>query len=129
MAWNNSKEITMEIDPAFDHILEEGANTSINLRKISWNNRPYKVDIRKWSYKDGQEQAMKGVGLSDEGANELASVLIEEGYGDTKRIINAIKNRKDYNDAFNINDENIIDEDTSEEYYDASELFGGKIDG
>lgn len=126
MAWNNSnKEITMDIEPDFDFIIEEGANTSINLRKISWNGRPSKLDIRKWSYQDGQERAMKGVGLSDEGADELANVLVEQGYGDTKRITKAIKQREDYNESNT--DESVESDidDGSEEYYNPSELFGG----
>lgn len=128
MAWNKSKEITMEMEDNFDFIIEEGQNTSINLRKISWNGRPSKLDIRKWSYQDGEERAMKGVGLSDEGANELASVLIEQGYGDTSRIIKAIKERKDYDGSINgniINNNSEPVDDGSEEYYDPSELFGG----
>ena len=128
MAWNKSKEITMEIEDNFDFILEEGQNTSINLRKIAWNGRPSKIDIRKWSYQNGEERAMKGVRLSDEGANELASVLVEQGYGDTCRIIKAIKKREDYDGSINgdiINNNLESADDDSEEYYDPSELFGG----
>lgn len=126
MAWNKSKEITMEMEDNFDFIIEEGQNTSINLRKISWNGRPSKLDIRKWSYQDGEERAMKGIGLSDEGANELTGILVEQGYGDTKRLIKAIKEREDYDGSIkenNIEGTKYIDDD-SEEYYDPSELFG-----
>lgn len=123
MAWkNNNKEFKMEIKDNFDFILEEGQNTSINLRKISWNDRPAKLDIRKWNYLDGKETAMKGVGLTDEGAHELAAVLVENGYGDTARLIKALKQRKDYND----NPKQIINaeyDDGEESYYDPSELF------
>lgn len=126
MAWNNSnKEFKMEILPGFDFIIEEGANTSINLRKISWGGRDPKLDIRKWSYQDGQERAMKGVGLTNEGANELSNVLVEQGYGDTKRIINAIKQRQDYDGSINSIETDEDNDDGSEEYYDPSELFGG----
>jgi len=120
MAWNKSKEITMEMEDNFDFILEEGQNTSINLRKISWNGRPSKLDIRKWNYVDGKEVAMKGVGLSEDGANELASVLVEQGYGDTKRIAKALKSR-----GVSLEDnEEIYEDNETEEYYDPSILLG-----
>lgn len=121
MAWN--KEISMDIEKDFDFVLEEGQNTSINLRKISWNNRPHKIDIRKWVYQDGTERAMKGIGLSDEGANELANVLVEQGFGDTSRIIKAIEARAKY-DALVSAPQDAMD-DGAEEYYDPSELLGG----
>lgn len=121
MAWNKSKEITMEIEDNFDFILEEGQNTSINLRKISWNGRPSKLDIRKWNYTDGNEVAMKGIGLSEDGANELASVLVEQGYGDTKRIIKALKSRG-FNEEELKNNE-IYEDNEVEEYYDPSILL------
>ena len=125
MAWNKDKEFSMEIEDNFDFILEEGQNTSINLRRISWNGRPSKIDIRKWVYNDGTERAMKGVSLSDEGADELANVLIEQGFGNTKRIIKAIKARKDYDGSISGNiTEEIAEDDGSEEYYDPSELLG-----
>ena len=115
------KDITMEIQPDFDFILEEGQNTSTNLRKVSWNGREPKLDIRKWSYSEGGERAMRGVTLTDEGGDELASVLVEQGYGDTKRIAKAIMSRDDYN----IDDEVApFEDDGSEEYYDPSELLG-----
>lgn len=121
MAWNKSKEITMEIEDNFDFILEEGQNTSINLRKISWNGRPSKLDIRKWNYTDGNEVAMKGIGLSEDGANELASVLVEQGYGDTKRIIKALKSRG-FNEKELKNNE-VYEDNEAEEYYDPSILL------
>lgn len=128
MAWNKNKDISMEIEKEFDFIIEEGQNTSINLRRISWNGRPSKIDIRKWVYQDGNERAMKGVSLSDEGADELANVLVEQGYGNTSRLIKTIKQREDYNnlngDKFDVK----IDDDGSEEYYDPSELLEGYID-
>ena len=42
-----AKEFSYEIIPDFDFIIEEGQNNSTNLRKISWNGREPKLDIRK----------------------------------------------------------------------------------
>lgn len=125
MAARENKEITMEIQEGFDFIIEESGNSSLNLRKVGWNGRPAKLDLRKWNYQDGQERAMKGVTMSDEGADELTGVLVEQGYGDTKRIAKAIVKRDDYNNAMEHLDD--IEEeitDDSEEYYDPSELLG-----
>ena len=125
MAWNSDKEISMEIEEGFDFILEEGQNTSINLRKISWNGRPSKLDIRKWNYTDSGERAMKGIGLSDEGADELAAVLVENGYGETRRLVKALKEREsDEEIDIELPAEEETEDDGEEEYYDPSELLG-----
>lgn len=125
MAWNSDKEISMEIEEGFDFILEEGQNTSINLRKISWNGRPSKLDIRKWNYTDSGERAMKGIGLSDEGADELAAVLVENGYGETRRLVKALKEREsDEEIDIELTPEEETEDDGEEEYYDPSELLG-----
>lgn len=121
------KEFTFEIEEGFDFILEEGQNTSINLRKISWNGRPSKIDIRKWVYSETGEKAMKGIGLTDDGANELASVLVEQGYGDSSRIIEALKKRgADLTGVPVIEsiNENTISDNDGEEFYNPRELFG-----
>ena len=125
MAWNSDKEISMEIEEGFDFILEEGQNTSINLRKISWNGRPSKLDIRKWNYTDSGERAMKGIGLSDEGADELAAVLVENGYGETRRLVKALKEREtDEEIDIELPAEEEVEDDGEEVYYDPSELLG-----
>jgi hypothetical protein len=126
MAWKKDKEFTMEIMDNFDFILEEGQNTSINLRKISWNGRDPKLDIRKWNYSDGKESAMKGVGLTDEGANELTAILIENGYGDTARILKALKQRPDWNKANSHKQMIEAEYSDKEDYYDPSQLLFGE---
>ena len=107
----------------FDFIIEEFGNSSTNLRKISWNGRPHKLDLRKYSYKDGEERMLKGISLTDDGSNELTNVLIEQGYGDTRRIIKALRKRDDFNES--LLDPNIeIDDSDEEEYYDPKQLLG-----
>lgn len=121
------KEFVYDIDDSFDYIIDEGGNTSINVRKISWNGKPYKLDIRRYTYKDGEEKMMKGISLSDEASNELTKVLIDNGYGDTKYIINSLKNRDDFKESLledNSSDSNNNIDDEDEEYYDPKELLG-----
>lgn len=124
MARNADAEFKYEFQEGFDYIIEESGNSSSNLRRISWNGRPYKLDLRKYSYKDGQEIMMKGISMSEEGATELASVLVENGYGDTRRIIKAIRGREDFDES--LLDKTIeIDDSGDEEYYDPKQLLNG----
>lgn len=120
-----SKEFNFTIQPGFDFILEEGANTSTNLRKISWNDREPKLDIRKWSYNEGEERMLKGCTLTEEGGNELANVLVENGYGDTNRLLKALSKRKDFHGVVDITENNSdSNDDNEEEYYDPNLLLG-----
>lgn len=119
----DNKDFSFEIVPNFDFVLEEGSNTSVNLRKISWNGRDPKLDIRKWSYNDGEERMLKGCTLSDEGGNELACVLVEHGYGDTNRLFKALSQREDFHGEVDITESKSQEDDEEEEYYDPSMLL------
>ena len=122
MAKGRNEAFQYEALEGFDFIIEESGNSSVNLRKISWNGRPHKLDIRKYAYKDGQEQMMKGISLTEDGANELTSVMVEQGYGDTKRIIKALRQREDFNKSM-LDKDIAIDDDSDEEYYDPKQLL------
>ena len=119
----DNKDFSFEIVPNFDFVLEEGSNTSVNLRKISWNGRDPKLDIRKWSYNDGEERMLKGCTLSDEGGNELACVLVEHGYGDTNRLFKALSQREDCHGEVDTTESKSQEDDEEEEYYDPSMLL------
>lgn len=127
MAKERNEAFQYEVLEGFDFIIEESGNSSVNLRKISWNGRPHKLDIRKYAYKDGQEQMMKGISLTDDGANELTNVMVEQGYGDTKRIIKALRQREDFNESMLDKDAAIEDGD-DEDYYDPKQLLGYDFD-
>ena len=130
MARDNNKEFTMEIQEGFDFIIEESGNSSLNLRRVGWNGREPKLDLRKWVYTDGQERAMKGVSMTDAGADELTGVLVEQGFGNTKRIAKALINREEYNEVMkHLDDVEEGNDDGSESYYDPSELLGSIYDG
>ena len=120
-----SKEFTYTVNPEFDYIIEETNNTTIAVRKISWNGRPEKLDIRKYMYSNGEERMRKGISLTDDGADELTHVLVDNGYGNTKKIIKGIRNRMDYQKALDTIDiDEDLEDDGSEDYYDPSELLG-----
>ena len=119
------------VNPELDRIVEEKGNTYISFRKITWgpeiDEEKEKLDIRKYyTNADGEEVVGKGVSfLTDEGPHELTKILLEEGYGHSDDIAEAIKNRDDYNDIV----EAITNNDNkSEGYFDPNRFIGYDID-
>lgn len=125
MAFGLNPNFSFEIMDGWDFILAEGPNTTINLRKISWNGKPPKVDIRKYGVKDGQEVMGKGISLNDEAAHNLADHLVEEGYGHTHRLMRAIRDRSDYDITWGDRSVEIVDPDKkdTEGFYNADEIL------
>lgn len=137
--FNSDNSFSYETDPNFDYVLEERANTYVALRKIKWGkSEEFKVDIRKYRATEGGEMMMKGCSLSKEGTDELANVLIKEGYGKdkdiynaiiqhrpeiTSRFINEIKNNTDKAIEEHLNMYPVKDEE--EELYDLDALIEG----
>lgn len=128
----------MQIIDGFDHIIEEKGNSFIALRKIKWSdNSDVKLDIRKYMIdSDGNEVIGKGVGfMTEEGPHELVRIMAENGYGRTKDILQAIRDRDDFmptlikvlnNDEFNELSENteldLSEYEDEESFYDPREL-------
>ena len=53
----------------------DGSKT-LELNRISYNDRPAKLDLRRWSREPGEEPRMhKGITLTDEEAAELGNVI------------------------------------------------------
>jgi len=120
-----SSEFKYEVNPDFDFIIEESSMGNICLRKISWNDRPEKLDLRKYTYADGQEKMLKGISLSDEAADELTCVLVENGYGDPRRILRGLSTRDTFEEDLEHYTEIEAagyDDDGSEDFYDPSQL-------
>lgn len=133
------KPFHYDVDPNYDFVLEERGNTYTALRKIRWGDKEdFSLDIRKYYATEEGERMAKGCSLmSKEGADELARVLIDTGYGDEKqlakaicdnrvelaaRIYDSIVENKDLKDTV----EDIIVNhlaDEEEEYYDLNEVI------
>lgn len=132
-------EFNYEMEEGIDHILSEAGNSFISLRKIRWKETSdFKFDIRKYYLTNGEERAAKGISLDEEACNNLPIALLEEGFGDTKEVLNTIKDRDDFNSALSVlSDEQIesvgIDPSTveKEEYYDPTKDFfdNEEVDG
>ena len=51
-------------------------NNTLELNRVSYNGRPAKLDLRRWSYEeDGSAKMHKGITLTDEEAAELGNVI------------------------------------------------------
>lgn len=86
-----TKPFTYQVSGEFDHILEEHGNTYTAFRKIMFGDSGvYKPDVRKYYATEEGERMAKGCTLTDEAANNLASALIQEGYGEDKDLYNTI---------------------------------------
>lgn len=121
--------IKFDIDQEWgDYIIEEGGNTSLNLRMISWNDRGYKLDLRKYAFRDGQERAMKGVTLTEDGANELTQVLVSKGYGDTYELVKALSGRSDFEEGMLDPEYQKARDTVDEEFHDPKELLASSSD-
>lgn len=137
--YDKNKAFKFEVDPNFDFILEERANTYIALRKIKWgDSTESKLDIRKYVATEDGERMMKGCSFTDEGAHELTKVMLEQGYGKDKEIFDAIiNNRPEITSRFieeikGCSDKELEDhlknypipqEESETEYYDLGDLL------
>ncbi len=93
-------ELKYEIDENFNFVVEEKNNSFIAIRKVSWNGREPKLDVRKWYSNPDGEICGKGVSFSTEdGPHEMVHVLVKENYGDTATIMNALSHRDDFYDV------------------------------
>lgn len=93
-------DFKMEIIDEYDYVIQEKGNTYVSLRKIKWGDNDPKLDLRKYiTDSNGDEKVQKGVCFEDEGAHELVKVLCETGYGDTKEIIDSIKDRDNFTES------------------------------
>lgn len=91
-----------------NRVVEEKGNQFIRFAQIAWAGEDEDVEPNKIKYDlrryftdaDGVEKMGKGVTfLSDNGPTELAHILVEEGFGNTSKILESIKGRDDFPNA------------------------------
>lgn len=95
--FKSDKPFHYEVDPNYDHILEERGNTYTALRKIRWGEKEdFSLDIRKYYATEDGERMAKGCSLmSKEGADELTRILVNTGYGNAKQLADSICTNRD----------------------------------
>lgn len=95
-----AREFQLEIDDSINEVIDEiPGNSFIALRKLRWStNAQFKLDVRKWyTNSEGEEIAGKGVSfMTEEGPDNLIEALFKHGYGDTRKSLNALKDRPDF---------------------------------
>ena len=107
MAFNKNGEVKYSFR-GINRVVEEKGNQFIRFAQIAWVGEDEEVDPSKIKYDirryytdaDNVEKVGKGVTfLSENGPTELAHVLVEEGFGNTSKILGTIKERDDFGDA------------------------------
>lgn len=138
-----NREFNLEIDPSLDVVFDEGSgNSFLAMRKLRWDeNSNFKIDLRKWfTNSDGEEIAGKGFSfITEEGPNNLVNCLIDNGFGDTRDIIEKVSTRDDFVDALatsaaaldalgldELKDKvkKAVESSEAESFYDPKELLG-----
>jgi hypothetical protein len=134
------REFNLELDSSINEIIDEatGGNSFIALRKLRWSETgPFRLDIRKWyTNAQGEEIAGKGVSfISQEGPDNLIEALLKNGYGDTRKTLNGIKDRDDFlvavkeiivannMDLDSVDISSIDQLDSSADYYDPKSII------
>ena len=111
---------------------DEKGSTYGTVRKIQWvkegeepDETKAKIEIRKMYTQAEGERAGKGYTFSTpEGPGELVIGMIGAGFGDTKEILKAVRQRDDFLEAANtINEDD--DDNTSGEMFDMRDLLLG----
>ena len=59
-------------------------NNTMELRILSWYNKPEKYDIRGWYDYNGEERFTKGISISQEEANEIYNILADIDFSEKK---------------------------------------------
>lgn len=90
-------EFKYEVDKEFDYLIEEKGNQALFFRRVSWNGREAKPEIRKW-YVDGtSETPGKGFSfMTEEGGDNLVRTMTDLGYGKTEEVLENISKREDF---------------------------------
>jgi hypothetical protein len=57
---------------------EEGKPFTIEVKKVSWNGKPTKLDIRNWNTE--KNIPLKGISLTDDEVKALIDILKKAGY-------------------------------------------------
>lgn len=104
------------------YTIEARGNILVCIGHTSWNDGPYKLELRKWVVKGDEVVPQKGVTISHEGADKLTETLVKMGYGDTAKLAVALTKREDYMmPTTNVGDE--VDDEIDSDMYSAGDLL------
>ncbi len=101
---NNSGDLEFKLLDDQRFIIEENQNQMKVLQKGMWGSKDEPIDPFKCKYevrtmfidKNGNEVMGKGCSMTEEGVNELTRILVEQGMGNTKDLLEAMSTREDF---------------------------------
>lgn len=76
-------------------IISESGNTTKEINRVSWFEKPTVLDIRTWYHsEDGEKKPGKGISLTDDDARTLCNILINLGFDKIKKEKSSSKQKK-----------------------------------
>ena len=93
MAFKKDPDFSYEIEDFYGS-LKEGASSNWckAVLRMKWGDHPTSLDIRSINMAD--KKIGKGISLSNEEADKLVHILINEGFGSIDEVEEAIRNRR-----------------------------------
>ena len=93
MAKKNKEDFTYSIEEFIAPLKESDKNDWVKgVARIKWGDNPTTLDIRNINL--ASNSAYRGISLSDEEADTLVKILLDNGYGSIQEIIEALEQRK-----------------------------------
>lgn len=93
MAFKKGDPVNYEIESYIGTIKESDKhNWTKSVIKISWNDNPSTLDIRNLNI--AQNRIGRGISLSNEEADRLVDILVENDYGTMETLEEAIKRKR-----------------------------------
>lgn len=115
MAFKKNPDFTYKIDEFMGSLKESSKHDWCKaVLRITWGENPTSLDIRSVNMSADNKRIGKGISLSNEEADMLVSILLDNGYGTISDIESALKKRKD---IFTV-------EETQDVFYDPDEDDG-----
>lgn len=109
MAIKKDPDFSYEIEEFYGS-LKEGASSNWckAVLRMKWGDHPTSLDIRSINMAD--KKIGKGISLSNEEADKLVHILLNEGFGSIEEVEEAIRNRRKtfFNDIADDDDDGMI---------------------
>ena len=127
MAFPTDKVIKPVLFDNLNEVFDEKGSMFLAMRRVQWceegkepDREKSKLELRKWRITpEGEERADKGFSfLTEDGPNELAKVLVHNGYGKTKDILIELKERSDFEESVNTLFDSDDNDSSDGEYFD-----------
>lgn len=74
-----------------NEIISEKGDIFLALREVRWSeNKPFKLDLRHYRSDEFEDKTLKGCSFTDDDADDLVKILIENGFGENEALVDAI---------------------------------------